>query len=1557
MNKKRFTVIISFLIVLLLTTVFAVNVVNLRNSRAAAVFMTATITDDNGVVDFSQGIDNAVAKFSYVDVGAASADSKIYDAKIALKDLPVGVKDLSIELPIGMVWVDDGASDQNLSAQIDANRSGGIEKVALSHEKVLDYDFKNSGGRIYHLAEGTSAVSVNIKVKADSIVNTGYIEDALLVKLFVDNSEIETARVDVNVPSGVSTGGKYHVSSRKIYVMPGTTHQSYEGYYRLARGCFVNSEYDVKRLIKSITYYMSVSDPAAKIVLQGANDTWSIDDSDAENGNYVITKTFTSSTSGGLAIPYAIVIPEDAEGGKVYQLRNTGKTTYWQENGEDLTVDFASGQVISFEVLPSGESVTLNWGNLDPAETSKVRNIDYSTAVRTEKYSQGPLGVGYVNNKGSVDSNSKTIKMSFDNSVLGVLAIEPACSPNGTVGVIHVVSASGVVKDTNVNKKCSQYGYAGVVTGVNLGLRSDDYIHEIQYEVGVIPAGTQIKRDANGNEGFAYMGRLLSDEAPGVAQIELFDTDNPSNTTGVATITTRARKGGTLDLTGFSTQVVNAGESLNFSINASNWAGTTRYNDTVLSPIIYIRQQVKDANGNFLPISNLKITNGVARGSVDITDKFGEITYTDTEDARVYKIDGRNVPDGLASLNTVYISDAGGYYSNNGINVSWKIDTNLTTPDQQYNMADMVFVQDPDKTGSINTHNNRGDPYNVSGSANNTVYATTNSYYQIRGWASVGVENSGKHTKSDDWLTWSEGSSSITIGSAAGSLADMKTTLTNNSGVDVAGPTAVYLPIPKKGENWGALNHNSEAFEFSTALTGAITNPDASHFAIAYGKNVTPTDNGSQIESESAKFTTDTSAWTDDDWMDVNCIRIIATDIPANNPGSPDNYDFIYKLKVLVTDDASDGAVDTWRPLYFQQLTNSVGDVFAGWYKGSFVSIKLADGKISGRIFVDANENGIKDDTEEYLNESGWKIDLYDASSNRLVQSTTTNSNGEYSFIELSLNPNSYYATVTNKHPINGEGVKYLFTPKGTASTIDDYRLDNQAEGSKTTNPAHLTAYVGPISTSQILGEATYNIGVVEYVATDNYTGKVDFVDQNNKYNTRPDMVTITATANDGSKQTVNVATSGDGSFSADLPRYNSKGEKLSYTFSVPDERNYDKTDSTTNDGHKYNVTYTQKTATLTVHHYKRGTTEKLVDDESETVYWGQTYNTAQAAVDSNYEYDSIDGTASSVVAGDVTVTYYYKLKRGTVIVHYYFKGTTDSISADVSKDYDYTETYSTSPLETIPAAYQNYELVSAEPEGFKGTVSKPVTEVSYYYQKKDAMLESEVTVEAPEAVDNKQAEISYKISYSATVKDYIGDVKISLVDKLPYPINEDASDLDGGSYDAETKTISWTMNKAHNTYADGEEITIEHEIKVVYSGAQARDLLLDTVEGKIELEDKDNDAADSAETEVLTPSKIVFRYIGPTGAEISESIEDDGIVGDESDVRPAEIPGYRLVEGEDIDYTFGEEQRIIIYRYEKIVNPKTDDVNILPYFVALGSAVCLIAGFAVKRKFAHTRY
>ncbi|MBR6168648.1 MucBP domain-containing protein [Candidatus Saccharibacteria bacterium] len=1537
--KMRKLVFGAFALIVL-STIAYIGIINPLFSHAASQYISAVITDDNGSVDFSPSVENALANFSYIKNGDRNADSKIYDVKIAIRNLPISTKKVVIKLPVGMIWVDDGASDENLRSQLNSSMgTNGIETTALEDAPILNYNYPDSGYRTYYLSEGTQAVTLNMKVKADMLIDMDYIENAIEAKLFIGETEAEAAHLNVSVPNGRRTSGKFYQSNYNIYVLKGETHYSYEGYYRMIIGSYLIEQDHAQTLFKEIKTVLTVDDPSARIVLMGNNPQYTMDDSRSSEGIYTITRKPSAAVNPAEAFPYAIVIPDNAPDGKIYTVTGTGEATLYQIGGTTRTINFSNTQNVKYQVLPSGEKVTLGLSGLNPTKEGTAYDIQYGATTTTEQFSQGALGVGRLNNRGGTDSAPKRMKMEFDTSVLGVMGVELVCQPNGTISTVHVETKSGVSKDVTVNRSCNASGFAGTFTYSDFGLEYGDYISKIEYDLGVIPAATQIQRDAVASEAFSYVGRLLRDDVPGIATIEVFDINNPSNTTGVAKIITTRTNKGSIDITNLGTQIINAGASLKFTVNVTNWAGTVRYNNTVQNPVIYIRQEAKDAAGNYLPISNLTITNGPARGDIDITSLFGQVTYEDTATARIYKIDGHNVPDGLANLMSTYIGENGKWYENVGIKVSWTVNTDMTTPDQKYQIADMVFVHDPDTTVTLSTHGKRGDPFGLSGDSAHTIFAATNNYYQIRGWASIGVDNAGKHTSSDTWLTWSEESNPITIGSAEGSLADMKATMINNSGVAVPGPTTIYFPIPKKNQNWNSLSYNNQNFEFSTALTGAISNPNNNYFVIYYGKDVTPSDNGTNLEAENAKFTTNTSGWTASDWEDVNCIKITATNIPANQPGVADNYDFIYKLKVVDATNASDGAINTWRPLYFQQLTNSAGDIFAGWYKGSYVSVKLADGKMSGQIFIDSNENGKKDSGEQDLKEAGWKVDLYDKSSNRLVRSTTTDENGKYSFIELAMNADGYYITVTNKHPINGAGVAYLFTPKGTASNAGAYNTDNQAEGSKTSNPIHATAYVGPISPSDVAGEATYNIGVVEYIANENYSGTVTFNDRNNEFSTRPASVVIVATASDGTTTNISVPTNGNRSWTKELPRYSATGAKLTYNFSTADIANYAKTTETTNNGHTFNASFNLKTATLTVHHYKKGTTEKLANDEISTVYWGQTYVTSQASVDSNYEYDSIVGDASGPVAGDVVVTYYYKLKTATITTHYYIKDTTDEVAPDVVETKNYTEDYETHPLANIPARYQDYELVSDQPADYRGTVGKPAIDVTYYYQKKDPKLSSSIKITAPETVSSKNATINYDLQYSASIKDYIGATDITIVVKLPYPIVIGESELSGAAYDANNKTLTWIQSANRNTYTDGEDVSIERHISLVYDGAKAKDRLLVTAEATIALSNKDNDAADSAETIIKTPSKIVFRYIDENGVEIQREQIEDGFVGDVSDNTPPEIPGYKLIR-ETPDLAFGEEEHVVIYRYEKIpesVNPKTIDGGIAKYFILVG--------------------
>ena len=172
-NREQLKVVVFlFINITLITGLFFVVMPFLTHAESS--YMTAIVVDDDGEVNFSPNISGAVANFSYEKSGEWGFDSKNYSVKISLQNLPVGEgleKLVRITLPVGMVWVDDASSDGNLLQSLDSSiDDDGIEDVALEVEPVLNYTFSGSGSRIYHITSGTSALAINVIVKADKAI-------------------------------------------------------------------------------------------------------------------------------------------------------------------------------------------------------------------------------------------------------------------------------------------------------------------------------------------------------------------------------------------------------------------------------------------------------------------------------------------------------------------------------------------------------------------------------------------------------------------------------------------------------------------------------------------------------------------------------------------------------------------------------------------------------------------------------------------------------------------------------------------------------------------------------------------------------------------------------------------------------------------------------------------------------------------------------------------------------------------------------------------------------------------------------------------------------------------------------------------------------------------------------------------------------------------------------------------------------------------------------------------------------------------------------------------
>ena len=242
----------------------------------------------------------------------------------------------------------------------------------------------------------------------------------------------------------------------------------------------------------------------------------------------------------------------------------------------------------------------------------------------------------------------------------------------------------------------------------------------------------------------------------------------------------------------------------------------------------------------------------------------------------------------------------------------------------------------------------------------------------------------------------------------------------------------------------------------------------------------------------------------------------------------------------------------------------------------------------------------------------------------------------------------------------------------------------------------------------------------------------------------------------------------------------------------------------------------------ITSYELENGT--KIIPDSTQKVEYGKNYTTVPGVVDNKYELvtspDNSNGKISSETP--VTVRYIYRLKDAKVTVHHYIDGTTDKVpnnEGGVNEDQVINgrvdDAYNTAAITTIPA---NYKVVNT-PANAAGTMTVDPIEVTYFYKLKDATIEnSNFEKTSPQVINNINQKIVYNIKYTGSVKDYIGKGVLEIVDTLPYKIDIDKSDLAGGEYDEEHKTIKWKILVNNiNSFDNNGNVEIIKTFGVVY--------------------------------------------------------------------------------------------------------------------------------------------
>ena len=211
---------------------------------------------------------------------------------------------------------------------------------------------------------------------------------------------------------------------------------------------------------------------------------------------------------------------------------------------------------------------------------------------------------------------------------------------------------------------------------------------------------------------------------------------------------------------------------------------------------------------------------------------------------------------------------------------------------------------------------------------------------------------------------------------------------------------------------------------------------------------------------------------------------------------------------------------------------------------------------------------------------------------------------------------------------------------------------------------------------------------------------------------------------------------------------------------------------------------YRLKDTSVLVHHYLEGTTTKLADDVTIKGQVDSSYKTVANTDLLAGKYELVaepTNKSGTMTEAQIVVTYYYRVKDTSVLVHHYKEGTTEKVSEDVTIDGKIDKEYTTTIADDLP---EYYELV-AEPTNKSGTMTEEQIVVTYYYQLKNYPY----TVNYLEKGTNKvlhDAKQGGALVYGSTVK--ASDEKI------------DINGYKFDSYDKETLTIG-TKDNVINIY------------------------------------------------------------------------------------------------------------------------------------------------------------
>ena len=218
----------------------------------------------------------------------------------------------------------------------------------------------------------------------------------------------------------------------------------------------------------------------------------------------------------------------------------------------------------------------------------------------------------------------------------------------------------------------------------------------------------------------------------------------------------------------------------------------------------------------------------------------------------------------------------------------------------------------------------------------------------------------------------------------------------------------------------------------------------------------------------------------------------------------------------------------------------------------------------------------------------------------------------------------------------------------------------------------------------------------------------------------------------------------------------------------------------------------------------------------------------------------------------------------------------------------------------------------------------KPITEGKI----EDSKVEKESTLAKITKADEI---VPYTITYKGKIKEYMGDAVVKIVDELPFKLDLSKSNITDGSYDDESKTITWIENLNNiDTHSNGDkEVEIKKEIKLVYKDLKISEdnlKVTNKVRAEISLKELNKKITENNTKEIPAEisSKVTVKYVLKSNRSMKLK-EDKVITGHVGDAYQTTIPNdidqdaYEFVEVEGNENgKISQEEKVVTYLYKK---------------------------------------